>query len=254
MLQICGIPSSKVSFLFTLYRNICPQMFYTFLRGRFWPNFTKLNNFHKFFFFCPKNYALSQLQIFFVKSRDFLLLVTSLTPIVLLQIFRRWLSSDSMHSKEAPLGAWKGEWLPADCIYVSSLLFLLRDDPSLKKINGEKESCCYPIWHSRSFKGFFPGIDQWSAKWSPSSAQQRTTVNSVTLWQQCFLKTKEKLFSKHEESLVVKPVDQISSWEISGLYMLVKYLTRYRYQLSIHAITGCPSRFWIIIKSWLKLD
>ena len=106
---------------------------------------------------------------FFVKSRDFLLLVTSLTQIVLLQIFR-WLSSDSMHSKEAPLGAWKGEWLPADCIYVSSLLFLLRDDPSLKKINGEKESC-YPIWHSRSFKGFFPGIDQWSAKWSPSAEQ-----------------------------------------------------------------------------------
>ena len=37
----------------------------------------------------------------------------------------------------------KGEWLlPADCFYVShiSLLFLLRDDPSLKKINGEKES------------------------------------------------------------------------------------------------------------------
>ena len=150
----------------------------------------------------------------------------------------------------------KGEWLlPADCFYVShiSLLFLLRDDPSLKKINGEKESRAGES-QSSSFKGFFPGIDQWSAKWSPSSAQQRTTVNSVTLWQQCFLKTKEKLFSKHEESLVVKPVDQISSWEISGLYMLVKYLTRYRYQLSIHAITGCPSRFWIIIKSWLKLD
>ena len=119
---------------------------------------------------------------------------------------------------------------------------------SMERKKAELES------QSSSFKGFFPGIDQWSAKWSPSSAQQRTTVNSVTLWQQCFLKTKEKLFSKHEESLVVKPVDQISSWEISGLYMLVKYLTRYRYQLSIHAITGCPSRFWITIKSWLKLD
>ena len=136
--------------------------------GRFWPNFTKLNNFHKFSFFPSQNYAFPNCR-FFVKSRDFLLLVTSLTQIVLLQIFR-WLSSDSMHSKEAPLGAWKGEWLPADCIYVSSLLFLLRDDPSLKKINGEKESC-YPIWHSRSFKGFFPGIDQWSAKWSPSAEQ-----------------------------------------------------------------------------------
>ena len=170
MLQICGIPSSKVSFLFTLCRNICPQMFYTFLRGRFWPNFTKLNNFHKFFFSVPKLCTLP-IAGFLWNLGTFLLLVTFLTQILLLQIFRWWLSSDSMHSKEAPLGAWKGEWLPADCIYVSSLLFLLRDDPSLKKINGEKESCCYPIWHSRSFKGFFPGIDQWSAKWSPSAEQ-----------------------------------------------------------------------------------
>ena len=69
-----------------------------------------------------------------------------------------------------------------------------------------------------SFKGFFPGIDQWSAKWSPSAQSSRTTVNSVTLWQQCFLKTKEELFSKHEESLVVKPLEQISSWEISGMW------------------------------------